>query len=57
MPVPSSPRSRNNSWPSATLTIAPTSQTMRVAAGESDVPVRPIAASRGQKPASHRAQW
>ncbi len=38
------------------LTIA-ADPTMRVVAGDSDVPSRPSALSRGQKPASQSSQW
>jgi hypothetical protein len=47
----------NSSRPSAKLTIAPTSPTMRVTAGDNDVSCRPSAASRAQNPAAHGAQW
>jgi len=50
-------RSRISSLPSAKLTIAAASPTMRVVAGESDVSSNPNARSRGQKPAAHASQW
>lgn len=42
---------------SAKLTMAAARPTMRVTAGESEVPSIPSARSRGQKPRSHAAQW
>jgi hypothetical protein len=49
--------SRISSLDSSKLTIAAASPTIRVTAGDSEVPSRPSAWSRGQKPASHTSQW
>jgi hypothetical protein len=49
-------RSRKNSWPSAKLTVAPTSPTMRSTPDDSDASATPSAVSRGQKPAAHGSQ-